>query len=453
MTGAGALKACGASLRAVACRSVVPMPEHEGTPDLSALIRTHEDVFLDAPRCPICSYCTEGEDVFFGWFEAETATSPPMQMRLRQSAGFCPAHTRRTLRRPRLSPLPSVVGGALAQLSCDAPVRTECPACATATQTFEHARGLLHKAMESRALSARYDRRDAGACLPHLLDTVTGGGSDVGRRLTRRLRDDLASSPPFALLAGRDADAGGRGVLRAGLPELHAAGARTMGDTERAAWQIPACPACLAGGLAEQRYLSWRAEHERAGTGELEHDPYVLCAAHLHDLAAADAVAGERAAAQVRDHWLAQLDRALAAGSRSPGVTHRLRRRSAGPPAPRPARTACPACLARDGAEQRHADLVLRLLAQPAYAREYESTHGLCLRHVSAAPDTAAARLARTALRARLEAVAWEIDEVLRKQGWDARHERPGPERTAPLRLAALIDGRTFLGGPATTIP
>jgi hypothetical protein len=429
------------------------MPDRGDAPDLSALIRTHEDVFLDAQGCPICAYFSEGEAMFFGWFDAETATSPPMQIRLRRSAGFCPTHTRRTLHRPRLSPLPSIVGGAIALLSSDAPPRTECPGCETARQTYDHARGLLHKAVENRGLADRYDERHTGACLPHLLDTVTGADSDTARRLTRRLRDDLAADPSFALVAGRDADAHVRAALRAQVPGPCTTAARTMADTERAAWEIPACPACLAGGLAERRYLAWRAEHEKAERSELEHDPYVVCPAHLHDLVAADAVAGERAAGRVRDHWLAQLDRAIAAWSRSRRGTRPLRRRSGSPPGPQLARAVCPACLARDGAEDRHMDLVLRLLAQRAYARAYEASHGLCLRHAMTAPDTPAGTLVRAELRGRLEAVAWEIAEAMRKQGWDARHEPPGPERTAPLRLAALIDGRTFLGGPATALP
>jgi hypothetical protein len=55
----------------------------------------------------------------------------------------------------------------------------------------------------------------------------------------------------------------------------------------------------------------------------------------------------------------------------------------------------------------------------------------------------------RRELRGHLRELDWEIAEAARKQRWDARHERPGPERTAASRLAALLNGRTFLGGPA----
>ena len=122
-------------------------------------------------------------------------------------------------------------------------------------------------------------------------------------------------------------------------------------------------------------------------------------------------------------------------------------------PKPRFAVPFCPACRAKDGAEQRHLDLLLRLLAQRPYAEAYEAAHGVCVRHAMLAGDGSAAKLVRDALRARLGAVDWEIAEAARKKGWDARHERPGPEQTARLRLAALLDGATFLGGPARTLP
>ena len=77
----------------------------------------------------------------------------------------------------------------------------------------------------------------------------------------------------------------------------------------------------------------------------------------------------------------------------------------------------------------------------------------MCVRHAMLVGDGAAAALVRRALRARLAAVDWEIAEAARKAGWDARHERPGPEQTARLRLAALLDGATFLGGPARLLP
>jgi hypothetical protein len=75
--------------------------------------------------------------------------------------------------------------------------------------------------------------------------------------------------------------------------------------------------------------------------------------------------------------------------------------------------------------------------------------HGLCVRHAVLAGTGPSAALARAGVRARLAILDWEIDEAGRKQGWNARHESPGPEQTVLVRLAALLDGRTFLGAPA----
>lgn len=92
------------------------------------------------------------------------------------------------------------------------------------------------------------------------------------------------------------------------------------------------------------------------------------------------------------------------------------------------------------------------MLTRPVYARAYENVHGLCLRHTLAADSGRAASFLRGQLRVRLSELDWEIAEAARKQRWDARHERAGPERSAYRRLAALIDGRTFLGGPAIEV-
>jgi hypothetical protein len=39
------------------------------------------------------------------------------------------------------------------------------------------------------------------------------------------------------------------------------------------------------------------------------------------------------------------------------------------------------------------------------------------------------------------------------RRGGNARHERPGPEQTARVRLAGFLDGATFLGGPTRQLP
>ena len=213
-----------------------------------------------------------------------------------------------------------------------------------------------------------------------------------------------------------------------------------------------ACLVCDAAGRVERRYLEWRRREERTDATDLRNEPGVLCAGHLHELATADEKAGGRAAARVRAYWLAEFDRFLARAD----LAARLKRPCA--PAPRrsgadalaaPPLRACEAC---GGAAARRFDLVLRLLARPDYARAYEAAHGLCLRHALAAGSGPVASFVQKELQARLSELDWEIAEAARKQRWDARHERQGPERSAYSCLAAMVDGRTFLGGPAIAI-
>jgi len=410
-------------------------------------------VFLDPQGCPVCQYCVEAEDQFFRWFDIEAFADPAMQLRLRRSAGFCAPHARRALAIRQLAPAHAIVRGALDRLGSDPPAPGECPACASVSQAREHAEQMLGSVTASRAMSARYAQRERGACLPHLTATIAVGDADVARSLAEKLRRDLATSDDLELLAGRDREADSRVALRAALPSGLAVDAASSAEAERATWHVDACPVCLAAGRSERRYLDWRRHEERADAIDLDQDPGLLCAAHVHELAALDERAGGRAARRVRERWVHELDGLLKRWPPPPPRTRRLLRGRRRAPAPRLRAPLCPACRARDGAEERHLDLLLRLLAQRPYADAYDAAHGVCLRHALLAGEGPAAGRIRGALRARLAALEWEIAEAGRKQGWDARHERPGPEQTARLRLAALLDGATFLGGPARELP
>jgi hypothetical protein len=414
-------------------------------------VRTQEDVFLDAAACPICEYCTEAEDQFFRWFEIESFADPAMHAHLRRSVGFCPPHERRALRIDQLAPTPAIVRGALDQLDGAPPARGECPACHSVRQAREHAESMLATVLASPALRARYVGREVGVCLPHLRATIATGALEPARVLAEKLRDDLSDADALEVVAGRDRDAPARAELRIAVSAAPLTDAATSADVERAAWQHAACPICLAASRAERRYLDWRRHEERSDAIDLHQEPGVLCASHLHDLAAADAQAGARAAGRARQRWLHELNAVLRHWP-PPPRTRLLQLRQA--PAPRRFEAPfCPACQACAGAERRHLDLLLRLLAQRPNADAYERGHGVCLRHASATGDGPSATLVRHALRARLREIEWEVAEAARKKGWDARHERPGPERTARLRLSGLLDGMTFLGTPAGQLP
>ena len=67
-------------------------------------------------------------------------------------------------------------------------------------------------------LSARYAKRDVGACVPHVAATIASGDPGLARPLAERLRRDLATGGAFELVAGRDRDAPARAAARAALP-------------------------------------------------------------------------------------------------------------------------------------------------------------------------------------------------------------------------------------------
>jgi hypothetical protein len=110
--------------------SIVVDPPGRHTP-LAGLVRSQEEVFLDAAGCPVCEYCADAEEQFFRWFDIESFADPVMHARLRRSAGFCARHERRALRVSQLAPVPATVRGALEQLGHEPPPRAECLANAT----------------------------------------------------------------------------------------------------------------------------------------------------------------------------------------------------------------------------------------------------------------------------------------------------------------------------------
>jgi hypothetical protein len=428
--------------------SIVVGPRDRAAPH-AGLVRSQEDVFLDPAGCPVCEYCAKAEKQFLRWFDIEWLAEPVTHVRLRRSAGFRARHERRALCVAQLSRVPAIVRGALEQLGREPPVRGEGPACASVRQAREHADGMLRMVLGRRELRARYGEREIGACAPHLAATVASGDAGLARTLAEKLRRDLAARDAFELVVERDSDARVREALRTALPRALVADPPTSAEPERTAWQVAACPVCHAADPAERRYLDWRRHEERTDAIDLQHEPGLLCAAHLHDLAATDVEAGERAASRVRGRWLNELSGALERWPPPARPARRLLRRRRHAPQPSVTVAFCPACRARESAEHRHLDLLVRLLAQRPYAEAYEAAHGVCLRHAPRVGDGPAAVLVRHALRARMSALDWEIAEAARKQGWDARQERPRAQQTARLRL---LDGAMFLG-PARELP
>lgn len=77
--------------------------------------------------------------------------------------------------------------------------------------------------------------------------------------------------------------------------------------------------------------------------------------------------------------------------------------------------------------------------------RHDPGSHGLCLRHVLGVPESDRAILLRVC-RARLDWLAWELEEAARKQSWLIRYDSRGDEVRAWRRSMGQIDGSVFLG-------
>jgi len=402
--------------------SATPLPRG---PSRLALFGAED--LLSAAGCPVCRYVAEARDRFLGWFALEAHGDPSMITRLCRSLGLCPPHTRGLLGQPGAEARMTAVYRYLLRAAADylaagTSPPASCPACDHAEEARQRALDTLLTGLGEYDLRERY--RDAdGLCLPHLRAAVPR----AGRRLAAWLADDMIArlavgTPGPAVMAGDgDHDAGLRVRLRAALP---ARPPRSGG----------LCPACLAGALAERDAM--------AGPGA------GWCPAHLREACSGAGGRGHAAlspaAAQAlkRDHersvsWLIQVSSATRLGTTA--------RRLARVHRPEAVSGECPACRAAStGAES-------GLAAWPGSGTgPGDRAQRPCLRHVMSLRRRDP-RGAHAAVRAAADATAdvlADLEEAFGKRAWARRHEPRGPEMTAWLRAAALIDGRVFGGGP-----
>jgi hypothetical protein len=357
-----------------------------------------------------------------------------------------------------------------------------CPVCGTIDQaTSRYLFWFVNESFQQPETFAQL-RSNLGMCPRHTRDLVKMGQASV---LTTVLREVLpAAAAGLAQPAARLGCPACGSAARAAAYQLSVM-ARLL--------EVDACPVCLTEGHSERRYLRWLAagadgnpadgSRGVAGSDELE-----LCVRHLHDQDVAAPPVGVAAAARQAGRWGALLDgcqRHLAreerleslAGRRSlaraawarDGTLDQRRvwtRRARSAVAAflesrRRAREAalaglrmpwCRVCHAVAQDTRRAAELLLAALRDHSTARRYQVSHGLCVRHLLDLLSDARAAPAHAVLLARLDALAWELAEADRKQAWALRYQSIGPESTAWLRAAAMVDGGVFLGGPASRL-
>jgi hypothetical protein len=367
-----------------------------------------------------------------------------------------------------------------------------CRGCETVDWATQFAIAAVVDPLPERSVADVY-AEGGGMCLPHALATISSaranGLGHLTRVLLRRLGPGQGSAALFQVLVGRDPDAEARRRLRESLPPEAHGGSRAPPTLERVrgVLEIESCPACLAGGQMERRYLGW-LRRERARTSQVSEDELLgLCPQHFRDLVDLDPGTAM---------WLADLERAnlvgllarfegwlrdlppasllarlgtlttawresvavgrskgrrdlLGAATGAVASAFRSRRRALDDARlPLFHRHFCSACHAVAVAERREMQLLLSALEDGPTARCYEQAHGLCLRHVFELPAGEQRELPRKVLAARLAVLDWELEEAERKRSWTVRYEAQRAEATAWSRTPALLDGRVYLGGP-----
>jgi hypothetical protein len=467
------------------------MQDRDGRAGRDSLIR-----HLAEAGCPACRGGTFAAGRYLTSFIYEHHNDWRTLERLRSSLGFCDAHARFLLRHPDARyVMPGVwaeiiaaglewLGRAGRRSGRPAP----CPACQSRCDSERLLMRSLAAAVRDPAVRAAYDG-GGGLCLRHVREALRACGADETMVLLETARSGLNSlnggARTMEVLCGPDEDAPARGDARARLAAVPpwGEGKEALAGL-RARLGIASCPSCRAGALMELRYLTWLASESRSPGSSLAHEGRWLCPRHLHDLVGTDQEVAACIAACQRSQCASDVARSLLAvaglpaagwGSRlrtavsglarrdDRGVSWWARARRATRALVRRRRSAlalgvapvvrerwCDACRAVADAEGRELDLIRVALLDRATVARYEASHGLCLRHVLALPEEVGWGVPRRVLEARLRALAWELDNACRKASWSVRYEARGGEATAWLRAPAQLDGRVFLGAPAS---
>jgi hypothetical protein len=425
---------------------------------------------LSVVGCPVCRYTADDADRFYGWFGLEGHADVGMTTRLCASLGLCPVHTRGIAGQSgagqRLTAVYRyLLQAAVRYLSEGSSPPAACLACTREAEAGQRALDTLLVGLEEEDLWHRYAEA-GGLCLPHL-DEASAHCGRRGRRLVAALADVMISRlvehPPCAAMIAGDmaADSVLRIRLRARLPAFLAA---TVRDLPRQDGHLgrDACPACLAGALAERDTLD-ELTGMAAGAQISKGPSPGLCRAHLQEIcseAAETASPGgyarllgwqaERSLAQVRH--LAEspgLRGTLGLRGRLGKVTSPAgaRRRPGTEPDPSTNAGGCPACAANRAAV-RSAMTRMRLAAPPPPGG-HSSAPRLCLRHVMRlrAEDPRSADGAVRMAIASAQSLISELEDAFRKRTWAGRYDAQGTEMTAWRRAAALVDGRVYGGG------
>jgi hypothetical protein len=459
---------------------------------------------LAGPGCPVCRTIDQATSRYLFWFVNESFQQPETLAQVRSNLGMCSRHTRDLVELAQASVvttvLREVLPAAAARLAQPAE-RPGCPTCGSAARSAAYQLSVIARLLYDQIVVEAY-RAAGGICVAHTLQALHTVPTRHARLLVSVLQDAVTSSPDGVsavdVLAGTDPDTTTRRHLREllpGEPPPSAPALPGQATLERLnrLLEVDACPVCLTEGHSERRYLRWLAagadgkpadgSRGVAGSDELE-----LCIRHLHDLEAAAPSVGMAAAAQQARRWRPLLDGSQRHLAREEHLGSMAGRRSLARAAwardstpdqrrvwTRRARSAFTAFLesrrrTREAAGRPTDALVSRVphgrpghpprrrvCCWPPFATT--RPRGATRRRMDCAPRhlldlLADARAAPgyAVLLARLDVLRWELAEADRKRAWALRYQPAGPETSAWLRAAAMVDGAVFLGGPASRL-
>jgi hypothetical protein len=211
------------------------------------------------------------------------------------------------------------------------------------------------------------------------------------------------------------------------------------------AFQLPGCPVCRAVVEDERRWMEsfWREGRQDAGARRRFFEAGGFCRSHAWLLHRYAAQAGSGAVITDLYGWLATYDLRWFDATREKLDGRRKRpKRLLG------RRRRCPACLARDEADNRKVDFLLEALNEPEVRAGYSRSEGLCFAHLSAAmtvgaagENSSSAVLLLDDWRHRLQALRAALAEYDRKRDHRYATEPKGLEQDAWTDVIRLYVG------------
>jgi hypothetical protein len=416
---------------------------------------------LQEPGCPVCNSVKNHDERFFFWLFAEHYRKLSFLARFADGLGFCPDHAAVLMRREGVHSqlrLMHEFGAArwLAALADSTgkgvfQARGCCPVCESRRDAMARAAfqlsGLLHMPSER----GRYGS-PSRLCFPHLQQVVAGARTETSGWLLdlhlawteaaiRELCGRHAEDPPgksmayaLALAAGEDPQLALGPWL--GTQTAGQNGERMQPPPQRLASWLPdeiACPVCReVGQTCTVRHMAAAGEN-----GTVREEVLPLCPQHAWfvarpgspKLAVAVTNRALRASSSALSVALNQLRQPSALTVRVPwtglyaSVSRHRRLRAAREVLA--LRATCPQCVLLRETVDSTLRLLFALLGKRHHRGAYEQGHGLCLQHLVRAcqlqPDRAAGEYLVRAMTADLRLLHWELEDVVRRSGWEVR--------------------------------